>query len=174
MKNRLKALPMLQGKKRYIAFALLLVELMTLPATAQIVQKVSFEARPMVTAVKIPTVEPGVSRYLVASNAGFVLEANNIIGDITVDVHQSGILSEGNNFGASAQLPGPKLSCRQTNGLSSIIYKANQKTSAIPGTPPEQAVMFEIQYSTDSRPEFKFIAGEATTPEASSCNRANS
>ena len=78
MKNRLKKLSMLKGKKRYLLIGWLGLELLTLPAAAQIVNSVSFEVRPIVTAVEIPTNEPGVSRFLVASNAGFGVKANDL------------------------------------------------------------------------------------------------
>jgi len=166
MKNRLKQLSMLQGKKRYILFGLLAVELLSLPAAAQIVHRVAFDIRPIVTAVEIPTSEPGVSRYLVASNAGFGVKANGVVGEVKVNVHVSGTMSETTRFGDAAQLPGPKSGCAQSSGLGADIYVANQKTAATPGTPPQQAVVFEFTYDPTARPNFEFIAGtdEAVTP----------
>lgn len=165
---------MLQGKKRFLFIGLLLLELISLPAAAQIVQKVSFDIRPIVTAVEIPTAEPGVSRYLVASNAGFSVQAKDIIGTVEVDVHVSGTMGVGNRFGDSAQLPGPKLSCSQTSGTNAVIYIADRKTAASHGTPPEQAVVFEFQYSSEIRPSFEFVAGVAKTPSAPKCAGKNS
>ena len=174
MKNRLKKLSMLQGKKRYIVLGLLAVELLSLPAAAQIVHRVAFDIRPVVTAVEIPTSEPGLSRYLVASNAGFGVEASGVFGDVHVDVRASGTLNKVNRFGDAAQLPGPKSGCAQASGLESAIYTADRKTAAVPGTPPEQAVIFEFRYDPNARPEFKFIAGKETSNVISNCSGATS
>jgi len=51
MKNRFKELSMLQGKKRYIVLGLLAIELLSLPAAAQIVHRVAFDIPPIVNAV---------------------------------------------------------------------------------------------------------------------------
>lgn len=174
MKNRLKQLSMLQGKKRYILFGILAVELLSLPAAAQIVHRVAFDIRPIVTAVEIPTSEPGMSRYLVASNAGFGVKANGVLGEVQVDVHVSGTMGEATRFGDAAQLPGPASACAHANGLGADIYIADRKTAATPGTPPQQAVVFEFTYDPNARPNFQFIAGtdEAGTP--TSCNGGTS
>ena len=169
MKNRLKKLSMLQGRKRYVVLGLLAIELLSLPAAAQIVQRVSFEVRPRVVAVEIPTSEPGMSRYLVSSNAGFGVKAYDVVGDINVAVHMSGAMSGTTRFGDSAQLPGPKSGCAQASGLGSHVYLADRKTAATPGTPPEQAVVFEFKYEPDARPKFDFIAGVDSTLTVATC-----
>jgi len=61
MKNRFKELSMLQGKKRYIVLGLLAIELLSLPAAAQIVHRVAFDIPPIVNAVEIPTAQPGMT-----------------------------------------------------------------------------------------------------------------
>lgn len=170
MKNRLKQLSMLKGKKRYLVFGLLALELLSLPAAAQIVHRVAFEVHPNVIAVEIPTAERGVSRYLVASNAGFGVKANGVIGDITTDVHVSGRLSGTNRFGDAAQLPGPEFTCALAAGVSSDIYAADRKTAATPGTPPEQAVIFEFRYDVAARPDFEFVAGVDNATTLANCS----
>lgn len=174
MKNRLKQLSMLQGKKRYIFFGILAVELLSLPAAAQIVHRVAFDIRPIVTAVEIPTSEPGMSRYLVASNAGFGVKANGVLGEVQVEVHVSGTMGEATRFGDAAQLPGPESVCAQASGLGADIYIADRKTAATPGTPPQQAVVFEFTYDPNARPNFQFFTEnyEAGTPV--SCNDGTS
>lgn len=166
MKNRLKELSMLQGKKRYIVLGLLAIELLSLPAAAQIVHRVAFDIPPIVNAVEIPTAKPGVSRYLVASNAGFIVRANDVIGDVNIDVHVSGTLGNTNRFGDSAQLPGPATMCSQSSGFNTDIYMADKKTAAKSGTAPEQAVIFEFTYDPTAHPSFDFVAGtdQAATP----------
>jgi len=150
---------MLSGKKRYIVLGLLAVELASLPAAAQIMHRVAFDIRPVVTAVEIPTAEPGVSRFLVASNSGFGVEAQNIVGDIKVSVSVSGTIGSVSRYGDAAQLPGAKTQCSQANGLTSPLYIADRKTAAQKGTPPEQAVVFEFQYTPEARPQFTFKPG---------------
>ncbi len=173
MKNSLKKLHMLQGKKRYIVFGLLAVELMSLPAAAQIVHRVAFDIRPIVTAVEIPTSEPGVSRYLVASNAGFGVEANGVIGNVRTDVHNSGTMGKTSRFGEAAQLPGPITTCAEASGVSSHIYAADRKTAKSPGTPPEQAVIFEFRYDAAARPNFEFVAGTDSASTLTSCSNVS-
>ena len=169
MNNPFKKLSGLQGKKRYLVLGLLAVEILSLPAAAQIVQRVSFEARPNVIAVEIATSEPGLSRYLVTSNAGFSVKANDVVGGIHVDVHVKGAMGGTTRFGDAAQLPGPKSGCAQTSKLESNIYLADRKTVAASGTPPEQAVIFEFRYDADARPDFEFIAGIDSASVIESC-----
>lgn len=160
---------MVKGKKRYFLMAFLAIEVLSLPAAAQIVQRVSFEIRPQVTAVEIPTAEPGFSRFLVASNAGFGIKADQIIGDVNVSVHVSGTISGESHFGHAAQLPGQKEICAQSTGLDTVVYKADRKTAARPGTPPEQAVVFEIRYAEAAQPTFSFVAGVDKTSTLTPC-----
>jgi len=150
MIHRFKNLKTLNGKKRYIVLGFLAVELMSLPAAAQIVHKVAFDIRPIVTAVEIPTAEP--------------------IGEVSVNVHVSGSLSGANRFGDAAQLPGPESICSEATGLNSAIYQADRKTAAKPGTPPEQAVIMEFTYDASARPNFEFIAGKNETAPISACS----
>ena len=173
MIKRIKKLAQLKGKKRYIVLGFLAVELMSLPAAAQIVHKVAFDIRPIVTAGEIPTAEPGVSRFIVASNAGFDVKANDLVSDVIIDVHVSGILSGENRFGDAAQLPGPQNICSQATG-NSVIYKADRKTAAQRGTPPEQAVIMEFNYDAAARPSFEFIPDDKSTSSMSSCSSENS
>ena len=165
---------MMNGKKRYLLLGLLAIELVSLPAAAQIVNRVAFEVRPLVTAVEIPTAEPGISRFLVASNAGFSVKAKGVVGDVRVNVHVSGTMGGETRFGDAAQLPGQKTSCASASSISSDIYKAYRKTAATPGTPPEQAVVFEFSYSANARPDFEFKAGTDTASLITSCSGANS
>lgn len=160
MIQRLKNLPSLHGKKRYIVLGLLAIELISLPAAAKIVQTVSFTAAPSVIAVEIPTAEPGLSRFLVASDAEFLVEVDDPIGDVNVNIHVSGNLASNVRFGDSAQLPGPQNLCTSAKEQNSEIYYADQATAAKAGSAPERAVVFEFQYALKERPKFEFIAGE--------------
>jgi len=171
MKNPFAYINALQGKKRYIVMAIIGAELLALPAAAQIVHKVAFEVRPMVTAVEIPTPEAGHSRFIVTSNAGFGVEAFNIAGDVKVRVHKSGKIQNGPRFGDNAQLPGDKSVCSESySAKGSPIYLATQKTAATPGDAVSQSVIFEMRYNEDATPEFKFRAGTRSALPPMTCS----
>jgi len=174
MIHRFKKLTQLKGKKRYIVLGLLGLELMSLPAAAQIVHKTAFEARPIVTAVEIPTTELGVSRFFVSSNAGFDIKANNIAGDVSVKVHVSGQFSPEHRFGDAAQLPGPKTTCAHAATANAAIYKADRKTALRErANTTDRAVIFEITYDPTQKPDFNFVAGQDRNAALSSCIYSN-
>ncbi len=165
MTNRLKNCLMekLNGKKRYIALALLASEIAALPAAAQIIHKVAFKIRPIVTAVEIPANEAGISRFMVVSNAPFTVRSADMIGEIDISVHKSGDIN-GSRFGDNAQMPGPKTTCASlTNPAETVIYQADQKTAISRGTPMSQAVIIQIQHDPSAAPNITF-ANDTATP----------
>lgn len=173
MKNPIKKLATLTGKKRYIFLAFLAVEALSLPAAAtQIAQHVSFKPRPVVTAVEIPSSESGVSRYIVASNAGFGVEAIDFKGDVSVEVYANGTLKGSQKFGTAAQLPGPETECAIASGHGKNIYIAERKTAAAKGTAPEQAVIFEFRYDAEANPKFNFVPGTDLSSPIEPCSKA--
>lgn len=170
MKNPIAYLRALDGKKRYIVMAILAAEIIAIPAAAQIVQKVAFEVRPIVTAVEIPTAEAGHSRFIVTSNAGFGIDAEGLVGDVKVTVHQSGKIQNGPRFGDNAQLPGEKRICAESySAEGSPIYLATQRTAAEPGDPVSQSVIFEMRYDAAATPEFEFRAGTRASLPPMTC-----
>ena len=151
----------LDGKKRYIALALLASEIAALPAAAQIIHKVTFQIRPVVTAVEIPTTEAGMSRFMVVSNAPFTVRSANMIGEIDISVHKSGDIN-GSRFGDNAQMPGPKTTCASlTHPAETVIYQADQKTAISRGTPISQAVVIQIQHDPNAAPNITFANDDA-------------
>jgi len=171
MKNRLKSLTMLKGKKRYIAMAIIGVELLSLPAAAQIVHRAMFEVKPQVVAVEIPTDEAGLSRFLVTSNDGFGVDALDLIGDVKVAVRKNGSLSGVSRFGDAAQLPGEATLCAESySALGSPIYAANRKTAMEPGEVVDQAVIFEFRYDASASPTFLFKPGTDGALPPKTCN----
>lgn len=171
MKNRLKSLTMLNGKKRYIAMAIIGVELLSLPAAAQIVHRAVFEVKPRVVAVEIPTDEAGLSRFLVTSNDGFGVDALDLIGDINIEVRKSGSLSGVSRFGDAAQLPGEASLCAESySALGSPIYAATRKTAMEPGEVVDQAVIFEFRYDASAAPTFVFKPGTGGALPPKTCN----
>lgn len=169
MRHYRKLLNSLSGKKRYFLLAFIAAEIASLPAAAQMVHRVAFDIRPIVSAAEIPTAEPGLSRFLVASNSGFGVEAINVVGDVQVNVHVSGTMSGNTRFGDAAQLPGPSVICSHTTGNTAPIYVADRKTAAVKGTVPEQAVVFEFRYHPDARPDFTFKPGVDAVSAPQAC-----
>ncbi|WP_409433589.1 hypothetical protein ACJ3XI_03520 [Litorimonas sp. RW-G-Af-16] len=171
MTNRYTQLRMkLTGKKRYFVMGFLALEIASLPAAAQVMHKVAFETPPIVSAVEIPTSEAGLKRFLVASNAGFSVEAQSMIGELSVSVHKSGEIS-GNRFGDKAQLPGEARACAMlTNTAPAAIYVADQKTAQSRGTVVSQAVVFEFRYDTAATPSITFTTDDTKAPPATSCS----
>lgn len=160
MFNPFKRFATASGPVKCVLLGLLAVEVAALPAAAQMVHRVAFEVRPRVTAVEIPTAEPGRSRFIVTSNAGFGIDAVGVIGQVEVAVHQSGQIAGGSRFGDAAQLPGPARQCAESGtALATPVYVADRKTAARPGETVEQAVVFDIRYDASATPEFIFKAG---------------
>jgi len=168
MKKRIKNSTMmklwldkLKGKKRYFVAAFIAVELASLPAAAQIINKVAFQVRPTVTAVEIPTAEVGKSRFLVVSNAPFTVRSADMVGEIKVSVHQSGEMN-GNRFGDNAQMPGPNTACAVvTSPSQTVIYQAERKTAAKRGNPVSQAVVIQVKYDSSATPKISFAKDDA-------------
>lgn len=170
MKNRLKNLPV---KKRYLFGAIIALELAALPAAAQIMDRVVFDVKPIVTTVEIPTRKAGMKRYLVVSNAPFTVEASDMVGEISLSVHKSGTVS-GNRFGDNAQIPGQTYSCAFMDGPSSrSIYQADKKTAAQRGTAVSQAVIFEMSFDASASPKIDFKAGQVNAVPATPCATPN-
>lgn len=160
-------------KKRYLILGVLALELAALPAAAQMVDRVIFEVKPKVTAVEIPTPTAGKSRFLVASNAPFHVQSENVVGDLTVSVHKSGDLN-GSRFGDNAQMPGDFETCVNVNQPhEATIYKAHQKTAQTRGPILSQAVIFEFSYDEIAQPVITFKAGETTRPSPALCSGSN-
>jgi len=153
--------------------AIIGIELLSIPAAAQMVHRVAFEVQPKVISVEIPTPEAGLSRYLVTSNDGFSVEAIDLVGEVQIGVHKSGTFANGNRFGDAAQLPGPEQSCADSfSSLSSPIYAATQKTASEPGGVVAQAVVFEFRYDPAVTPRFKFNAGTKNAAQPQMCGQA--
>jgi len=175
MIKRIKKLSQLKGKKRYIVLGFLAVELMSLPAAAHIVHSAAVQAiqvQPVVTAVEVPTQKPGLSRFLVMSNAGFGVQANNVSGEVSVKIKPKGVLNNVSRYGGAAQLPGPQETCAQTSNANTSIYIADRKTAAREGTAPQRAVIFEISYDPAAQPKFEFIAGSDKIATIATCSSA--
>ena len=143
-------------KKRYIAIGVLAMELASIPVAAQMVDKVVFSVPQRVISVPFPP-EAGVTKFLVSSNAPFAVVSENAIGEFNVTVDARGVLN-GKRFGSNAQMPGASKTCAtQTSPRSTKIYEAERKTAAKSGDILTQAVIVEIRYDAETKPDLKII-----------------
>jgi len=141
-------------KTRNVLLGLLALEVLTLPAAAQMVSSVTFEAPQKAVAVELPA-ERGLSKFVVTSNAPFALVAENTTGDFDITVYRSGTVN-GNRFGDNAQLPGESETCASVLSVQeSAIYRANRKTAATPGEILSQAVIIEVRYDESFTPNLR-------------------
>lgn len=153
-------------KKRYIALGLLALEIASLPAAAQIIDRVVFSVEPQTSAVLIDDIN-GVKRFAVASNSAFYVTADSIIGDIRVEVYNRGEIGLA-NFGENAQMPGAALACSSMSFGQQTIYQAERKTAARPGDILSQAVIVSVEHDPDVDPVIKIKPGTSSSPAAQS------
>jgi hypothetical protein len=143
-------------KKRYLVFAWLAIEIASIPAAAQIIDKVAFSVPQKATHIRLAA-EPGLAKFVVASNAPFAVIAENTIGEFNVSVHESGLIN-GRRFGTNAQMPGEAATCAALiSPAGTVIYAAKRKTAAEKGDILSQAVIIEIRYAPEAKPDFKVL-----------------
>lgn len=147
-------------KARYLIALWACVELMSLPAAAQVAHTVMFKIEPHVVAEPIPGTPPGVSLFIVSSNAPFNVTAEGMIGELSVEVEASGVFGA-QPFGSAAQLPGDATACATLLGPhEQTVYRATQKTAAKRGDGVEQAVMVTFRYHQAASPRFEFTTDD--------------
>ncbi len=151
-------------KKRYLALGLLAIELASLPAAAQIIDRVAFTIEPQASAVLIDDIE-GRKRYAVASNSAFFVTAESAIGNIMVTVHQSGDIGN-TRFGDNAQMPGAALICSTLINGEETVYQAERKTAAKSGDILSQAVIVVVEHDPTANPVIRIKPGQANAPLA--------
>ena len=143
-------------KKRYLVFAWLALEVASIPAAAQIIDRVAFQVPQKAIHVPLPD-EPGVARYAVSSNAPFTITAENAVGEFRVSVQANGLVN-GKRFGLNAQMPGAAENCAALiSTAQNVIYAADRKTAATKGDILSQAVIVEIRYAEEATPDFKIL-----------------
>jgi len=149
----------------------------SIPATAQIVERIAFSMPAHVSSVEL-NMEPGLSRYFVVSNAPFSVISTDAIGQFDIDITVTGTVN-GVHFGQKAQKPGPLQTCSTiSSSLPTIIYTGDQKTAAKRGKVIEQAIVVDIRYDPTLEPAISFEPGTnkivAITPSAQNCQSKNS
>lgn len=157
-------------KKRYLLFGIIALEVVSIPVSAQIIDKVAFSVPQRAIAVPFPP-EPGLAKFLVSSNAPFAVVAENTIGEFEVSIQVSGVLN-GNRFGDNAQMPGEAQTCAaQISPSATKIYEGDRKTAAQKGDILTQAVIVEIRYDADTSPAFKVMTEDDASklPQGHAC-----
>ncbi|MDB2439205.1 hypothetical protein N9W89_10860 [Hellea sp.] len=143
-------------KKRYIVYGLIALEIATIPVSAMIMQNVAFHAPQSVSAAPFPH-EAGVSKFLLTSDAPFAVISENAIGKFDITIQASGDLN-GLPFGDQAQMPGDAQSCTLSDTKDpKIIYLAERKTALSEGDALSRAVILEIRYPANVKPDFKIV-----------------
>ena len=150
----------------------LLVELVSLPATAQIVDRVSFKIAPTVITTPVPHQPAGKKSFLVATNTPFTVEVAGTVGDVDVRVAHTGYYGD-LRYGTKAQMPGPRTSCVQGRLAPVVAYRADRKTAATRGDVQEHAVRVDVTFDPVADPEIAFVAAEeSTASEGMACATA--
>lgn len=136
---------------------LLAIDILSIPAAAQMIDHVSFSVPQKVASVKLDVTEAGLQRFVVASNAPFVIVSENAIGKFNVRLRTKDQIN-GLNVGSNAQLPGAGKSCAlATSDAPQKIYEAVRKTAKQRGEVLSQAVIIDVQYDPALTPNFKVL-----------------
>ena len=147
-------------RKRNILLAIGALEIMALPAAANIFSGFNLADRSMVIAAEIPIKIPGEKRYFLTSNAPFAIIGQNMTGSVRVDIQESGHIGE-ITYGMSAQLPGPEKTCIHSDiSNPRIIYQADKATIASDGQTIAQSVLLKIHFEMESEPKFQFLTAK--------------
>jgi len=150
-------------KKRYILLGLLALEIAMLPLAGHILYKTAgnfdmsaFSKPQRAINVKLGE-EPGVTRYMVVTNAPFTVTSESMIGQFDVNIYPSGLIN-GKPFGLNAQAPGALKACGLTKTTAPrIIYKADKGTETGEGEILSKAVLVEIRYEAYYKPDLKIL-----------------
>ena len=144
-------------KKRHILFALMGLEIVSLPVSAHIVTSFEMPESRIISSAQFPQAEKGEARFFVSANAPFAVVADSKFATYNVDITVAGEMGQ-QEFGSNAQLPGMPKTCSQvrTDGPA-VIYKANRGTQAAEGSATSRAVLVTVTYPKNLSPEFKIV-----------------
>lgn len=149
-------------KKRYVLFAVLAMEIVSLPAAAGIISQ-SFKQAvdPALSVVLLEETEDKV-RYVIASEAAFHIAADVTDAHYEVRIYKKGEVNS-QSFGEKAQMPGAALTCSHTKNEQTTIFQSLRRTSINPDLNRDdilnQAVILEIKHNAGAKPNFSFVRG---------------
>jgi hypothetical protein len=147
-------------KHKHWFIAALVLDILSIPAAAQIVDHVSFSVPQKVASVRLDVQQEGLQRFVVASNGPFAVISENAIGEFNVRLRTNDNI-KGQSIGENAQLPGSNTGCALATAQSpQKIYEAIRKTAKKRGEVLSQAVIVEISYDPVLDPNFKIVTGQ--------------
>ena len=138
-------------RKRHIAIGLVALELASIPVAAQMVDHVSFKVEPRVIVAEVPDRPAGERTFLVASNAAFVIEVEDVVGPVRTAVTPTGQV-DNLSYGNAAELPGLAGSCISAQGNRTQVYAATGKTAKLRGKVQDQAVRIDVRFDPIANP----------------------
>jgi len=159
-------------KKRYILLAIATLEIMALPAAANMFSGFDFGPRPFVIAAEIPVNQLGEKHYFVSSNVPFAIVGGNLGGQITTKLKPDGAIGQ-IDYGRDAILTEPKTNCAVIKAKEKeVIYISETATSKVDAKVIDQSVLISISYSKIHRPDFEFLPKHKVDKlvRAKSCN----
>lgn len=174
LKSPLAALKRKYKKHKKWFIVALALDVLSIPAAAQMVDRVSFSVPQKVASVKLDVQTPGLQRFVVASNSPFAIVSENVIGEFNVKLITKENIN-GHALGENAQIPGAQASCSATSSTAPRkIYEAVRKTAVKPGEVLSQAVIVDISYDPSLTPEFKILTQQNAFEinAAGTCNSA--
>jgi len=147
-------------KHKHWFITALVLDILSIPAAAQIVDRVSFSAPQKVASVRLDVTQEGLQRFVIASNGPFAIISENAIGEFNVKLITKADIN-GRSIGNNSQLPGSGVECAAATAQApQKIYEAIRKTAARPGDVLSQAVVAEISYDPALNPNFKIMTGQ--------------
>ena len=157
LKSPIKALKRKFKKHKKLFFVLLAIDILSIPAAAQMVDHVSFSVPQKVASVKLEVTKSGMQSFVVASNAPFAIISENAIGEFNVQIRTKDTIN-GLDVGGNAQFPGAHSSCAIANSIApQKIYEAVRKTAKQRGEVISQAVIVDVRYDPALTPKFRVL-----------------
>jgi len=132
------------------------LELAAIPAAAQMVERVSFSPAPQVIVADARDNAPGLRSFLVASNTPFVVEVEQVIGEVDVEVFSNGYIGE-MMYGINAQMPGEAKTCTTAQLGITRVYQAERKTAAKRGNVQSHAVRVNVRFDEVADPAIRIV-----------------
>lgn len=160
-------------KKRNIVYGLIALELISIPVSAKVIDKVMHAFPENVITTELPR-QPGVAMIAISSNKPFVITSHGYTGELDIKVTQTGMIYK-TSYGEKAQMPGPARACAEASGeQTAIIYNGAQRTAKTRGKVLSQTVMVELRYDRGADPVFDVITQKKSTniAAASACGSA--
>ena len=133
------------------------LELAAIPAAAQMIERVSFAPAPQVIVADARDNAPGFRSFLVASNTPFVVEVEQVVGDVEVEVFSNGYIGE-MMYGANAQMPGAAKVCMTARLGMTRVYEAERKTAATRGNVQSHAVRVNVRFDKAADPAIRIVS----------------